>query len=101
MRPFKFFFAISLGLVLFTFLTRFVLVALLLAAAFSLIFFVGRKIKNFFQRLSWENEGDYRYRNSYRERRRLPVWKDDLLLYFPEKKPEYQPEYKTRTIEVL
>jgi len=99
MRPFKFFFAISLGLILFSFLARFVIVAFLLAAAFSLVFFVGRIIKNFFQDLSWENED--RFRNRFRRRAQLPVWKDDLLLYYPEKRREYQPEFQTRTIEVL
>lgn len=91
MRPFKFFFALSLGLILFGFLARFVIVALVMAAAFSLLFFLGRKIKNFFR----EQE------DRFRRRRELPVWKDDLLLYYPEKVREYQPEYRNRTIEVL
>jgi hypothetical protein len=95
MRPFKFFFALSLGLILFGFLARFVLVALAMAAAFSLLFFLGRKIKNFFRELSWEQE------DRFRRRRELPVWKDDLLLYYPEKVRDYQPEYRNRTIEVL
>ena len=99
MKPFKFFFAISLGLMLFGFLARFLIMAFLLAAAFSLVFFLGRKIKNFFQDLSWENED--RFRNRFRRRPHLPVWKDDLLLYYPEKQREYQPEYRDRIIEVL
>ena len=98
MRPFKFFFAISLAFILFGFLARFIIVALVMAAAFSLVFFLGRKIKNFFRDLSWEHE------RRYSRKSQLPVWKDDLLLYFPAKRqeyqPEYQPEYRNRTIEV-
>ena len=99
MKPFKFFFAVSLGILLFGFLARFVLFALVMAAAFSFIFFIGRRIKNFFQHLNWEENGSYR--RYHHRRQQLPVWKDDLLLYYPEKRREYQPEYRNRTIEVL
>ena len=96
-RPFRFFFAFSLGLILFFFFARFVILALIMAAAFSFIFFLTRKIKRFFQRLSWQ-EDDY-YEPSYRSRRQLPVWKDDLLMEYPTRRKEYISNY--RNIEVL
>ena len=96
MRPFRFFFMCSLGIILFFFFARFLVSALLLAAVFSTIFFVARRIKGFFYRMDWD-EG-YRSRDYYRGRPQLPVWKDDLLLEYPTKEKEYLPDY--RVIEV-
>ena len=45
MRPFKFFFTIALGIVLFLFFARFLFAALILAAVMSGIFFIGSKIR--------------------------------------------------------
>lgn len=95
-RPFRFFFAFSLGLILFFFLARFVVFALIMAAALSLVFFIGRKIKRFFQRLSWEE--DRYYEPHFRRRRQLPVWRDDLLMEYPTRRREYLSSY--RNIEV-
>lgn len=96
MRPFRFFFALSLGLFVFFFLARLVLLALFAAAVMSLVFFLGRKVKNFFQRLSWE-EDHYdapSFRNNYRRAIQRPIWKDDLLVEYPAMQAEYLPNYK-------
>ena len=99
-RPFKFFFAFSLGVILFLFFARFIIMALIGAAILSGIFFIARRIKYFFRRLRWEEEGYYddHYRHDYRAPRQLPVWKDDLLVDYPTQHREVIPDY--RSIEV-
>ena len=91
MRPFKFFFALSLGVIFFLFLARFLVFALIAAGFLSLLFFVGRKIKNFFHRLDWE---EHDIRAPYRLKQRKPVWKDGLLLEYPEPEPDYIDEFR-------
>lgn len=68
--PFRTFFGISVGLILFFFLARVLVTAFFLAAAMSLVFFVFRKIKNFFKYMTWE-EREYYERNSYHKFERL------------------------------
>ncbi len=86
MRPFKFFFALSLGVIVFLFLARLVVFALIIAALLSVLFFVGRKIKHFFYRLDWEHgpAGNHPTLN-----RQKPVWKDGLLLDYPTPQADY------------
>ena len=80
---------------------RTLLASLLVFATFlSFVFFLGRKIKNFFLRMHWE-EDDYwghPYRNHYRRRPQLPVWKGDMLVDYPMKQSDYIPDH--RIIEV-
>ena len=86
-HPFKFFFGLSLGVIVFFFLARVVVFALIMAAALSLLFFVGRKIKNSFKYMTWEDEYDH-YRGDYRRdfyrKRNLPYWEreeEDLSFF--------------------
>ena len=78
--PFKFFFALSIGVIVFFFLARVFVAALVMAAVLSLVFFVFRKIKNFFKYMTWEDRYD-RYQRSYQYQRNLPYWerKEDAL----------------------
>lgn len=100
MRPFRFFFFFSLAFILFVFLARFVIMAIIAAAALSVLFFIGRKFKHFFQRLDWQDEPHYDYRRyNYHLSRRLPIGKEDFLLNYPQKQREYVGNY--RTIEIL
>ena len=62
--PFRTFFGISVGLILFFFLARVLVTAFFIAVALSLVFFVFRKIKNFFKYMTWE-EREYYERNSF------------------------------------
>ena len=62
--PFRTFFGISIGLILFFFLARVLVTAFLIAVVMSLIFFVFRKIKNFFKYMTWE-ERESLERNSF------------------------------------
>lgn len=64
--PFRTFFGISVGLILFFFLARVLVTAFFIAVAMSLVFFVFRKIKNFFKNMAWE-EREYYNRNSFDE----------------------------------
>ena len=68
--PFRTFFGISVGLILFFFLARVLVTAFFIAAAMSLICFVFRKIKNFFKYMTWE-EREYYERNSFDKFERL------------------------------
>ncbi len=76
MRPFKFFFAITLGFLFITFIARFVIVALVIATVMSVIFFIGRKFKNFLRNLSWEDRQAYQqqYQPAYARTHRLNKW---------------------------
>lgn len=89
-KPFKFFFALSLSLVVFFFLARFIFVAFLLATALSVVFFIGQKIKKFFRNLMWEP--------AYDSVSSEPIWKDDLLHYYPNR--ERRPEKNYRVIQI-
>ena len=53
MRPFRFFFALSMGALLFFFVARFVIIALVLAAVFSGLFFLIQRARHFFSGLVW------------------------------------------------
>ena len=86
MRPFRFFFAASLGIILFFFVAKFVIAALLMAAVLSVLFFFGRKIKHFFQRMRWEEDGYYDGRDRFINGR--PKWKGDMLLDYPTRRRE-------------
>jgi len=79
MRPFRFFFMFSLGLMLFFFVARFLFFAFIVAAVFSLVYFIGRKFLSFFRRLDWDEEPYH----GYRRRKPKAVWKNDLLLDYP------------------
>lgn len=96
MRPFRFFFVLSLGFMLFFFVARFLIVALIAAAVMSTLFFIARRVKYFFQRMDWE--GDYHrhhpYRMSHQRSLTQPVWKDDLLVEYPNRDYDYLPNYQ-------
>ena len=62
MRPFRFFFVLSLGIFFFFFIARFVILALIVAAIMSVVFHLARKVKRFFQRLDWQDYDTYDYR---------------------------------------
>lgn len=99
MRPFRFFFGLSLGIIFFVFLARFVLLALVMAAILSVAFHFGRKIKRFFQRLRWEEEEDsYFFRRPYRQSVEKPIWKGDLLWEYPNRQKDFVHNY--RVVEV-
>lgn len=97
MRPFRFFFAVSLGVIIFFFLARVVVLALLLAAGLSVLFYAGRKIKCFFQRLDWD-EGYDDYDHYAYQSHQLPSWNELSWIEFQEHKRERSPIY--RTIEI-
>lgn len=79
MKPFKFFFALSVGIILFLFFAKIVLIALIAAFVMSLVFGVFRKMKHFVQRTLWEE--DYRdgYDKDYYYEKSLPNWKESLF----------------------
>ncbi len=59
MKPFQFFFALSLGIILFFFVARFVIVALVLAAVLSGVFFLIQRARYFFSGLGWNQYHPY------------------------------------------
>ena len=99
MRPFRFFFALSVGLILFFFLARVLVFALVFAAIMSVAFFVVRKIRNFFMGMTWEDRR-YAYEHRYHRPKGLPEWHYDEEPLFGrrEKQTDWLTDY--RTIEV-
>lgn len=89
MRPFKFFFAFSLGIIIFLFFARFLILAALAAAVLSFIFFVFRKIRYFFHHMTWDEPGQY-YHNRYQQGSALPEvrYEEEPLFYNWERRPE-------------
>ena len=73
--------------------------ALVLAAALSLVFFIFRKIRNFFWGMTWEGQ-QYRYQHHYHRPKGLPQWHYEEEPFFgrPEKQEDWLMDY--RTIEV-
>lgn len=101
MRPFRFFFGVSLAVILFFFLARFVVLALIAAAVFSVIFHVSRKIKNFFLNLEWEEDQYYR-KNINRQHELSPRFaksREELFYDFPNKRVDFMTDY--HSINVL
>ena len=94
MRPFRFFFGLSLAIMIFFVVARFVVAALVIAAFLSLLFFVGRKIKNFFMRMRWEDDSYGSYHPYYRRRQSLPTWNGDMLVDYPHKESVYIPDHR-------
>ncbi|MEZ4886658.1 MAG: hypothetical protein R3E32_18160 [Chitinophagales bacterium] len=103
MKPFKFFFALSLGVFLFFFIARFVVMAAIAAAVLSFAFFLGRKIKNFFRYLTWE--GSYRpdfedrFDSAYQRSPQIAAWKDESFSDFSKKNRTYSSHYKVIKIQ--
>lgn len=90
MRPFKFFFAFSLGILIFLFFARFLILAAIGAAVLSLIYFVFRKIRYFFGGMDWEERSRYDYGPRYQHRGGLPEvhYEEEPLFYQRERQPE-------------
>lgn len=59
MKPFKFFFGLAIGVIVFLFLARVLFTAVIIAAVLSLIYYVARGAMNFFRRLDWESRYNY------------------------------------------
>ncbi len=98
MKPFKFFFALSLGVFILFFIARFVIMAAIAAAVLSLVFFVARKIKNFFRYLTWEDpyhpNFDDRYDGYYQKAHQIGAWKNEIFSDFSRQHQAYPPNLK-------
>ena len=99
MRPFRFFFALSLGLFFLFFVAKFVIMALVVAAVLSTAFFVFRRVRYFLLGMTWEDHR-YRYHNHFHTPRGLPEWhyEEEPLFSRKEKQTEWLTDY--RSIEV-
>ena len=94
MRYFRFFFVLSLGVIIFFFLARVLIGALLIAAALSALFFVIRKLRNAFM-------PDHEYaRPQVRQEPPFAAWRqyDEPLFY--EGRSSRDPYVNERWIEV-
>ena len=100
MRPFRFFFALSLGMLLLFFLARFVVGALIIAAVLSTIFFVLRRMRNFFAGMDWEASHSPYY-NRYNHPRALEqsYYEDGLVWDRPEKPAERLVSYRSIKVQ--
>ena len=59
MRPFKFFFAAALGVLLFFFVAKFVVIAFLIALGLTLVFSVIRRVHAFVTQERWHDHSYY------------------------------------------
>lgn len=98
MKPFKFFFALSLGVFFLFFIAKFVIMAAIVAAVLSFLFFVGRKIKNFFRYLTWEDpyypNSDYRFEGYSDRTPQMRMWKQEFFSDFSRRREAYPPNLK-------
>ncbi len=76
----------SLGILLFMFVAKFVVMALIAAAVMSLVFFAARRMRYFFSNLSWEERPYYYDHVHYRQRRGLNSW-------------QFEPDYFAESLE--
>jgi hypothetical protein len=100
MRPFKFFFAVSLGILIFFFVAKFVVIAFLIALGFTLIFSLIKRVKSFAMREQWYDEG---YHPEY-DTPSLKHWSEwetsgDSLDLSPRREYEFLSNY--RRVEIL
>ena len=86
-RPFKFFFGLSIAIMLFFFLARVFVAAMFMAIGLSLAFFVLRKIKNFFKYMAWEDERDYSYESPFRKN--ISHWEREEEPLFEQRERRY------------
>lgn len=87
MRPFKFFFGIAIAAMVFLFVLKFIIPAVLIAGVLTLVYHLFRKVSYFIQSRSWEQDSDryehiptlsFEPRNRYAyESWREPAWKMD------------------------
>ena len=99
MRPFKFFFAVSLGIIVFLFLAKFLIMAMIIAGALSLLFYAFRKLRQFLFRLDWDHE-EYENEYEFPAGQKFPRWKrngEELFDYRYNRKQYFE---NFRTIEI-
>ena len=95
MRPFKFFFTVSLGIILFLFLAKFILFAIVAAAIFSILYHGLRKLQWFFhRRMDWEYD---RVDDRYYEH--IPSAGRRSFFDREERYPDYLSNYRTIVIQ--
>jgi len=95
MRPFKFFFGAVLGIIVFLFLARFVLIALVIATALTCIFFLIRKMRHFLQAVYWRDRYDPYLEDNYTD----DQYAGALLLSERPSEVEYLHDYRSVTVQ--
>lgn len=84
MRPFRFFFGLSIAIILFLFVARILFFALIVAAVMSIIYAIFRRMKDF---ITYDRNGDYyfpAYNNHYSSRRGNINMNDEVEPLFSE-----------------
>ena len=99
MKPFKFLFALSLGVILFLFFARFAIMAFIAAAFLSLGYFLVHKVKNFFKRMDWDDDRGA-IQPSYYRQRALAAWQEREEPLFGESQTRREQMERFRTIEI-
>lgn len=96
MRPFRFFFGLSLAVLVFLFFARFLVFAFVAAMVLSGIFFLVRRAKYFFQRMDWEEE---RWEERYRRKPRHLAKAEDWFYFEEQERATPFASYKTIRVE--
>ena len=92
MKPFKFFFLVSLGIFVFMFLARFVIMSLVIAAILSLIYFAFKTVFGFVHKLTWYKDDFTReYRHHHKMNLNNPEEGEPL---FYEKEKEWAFDFR-------
>ena len=100
MRPFKFFFALSLGLFIFFFLAKFIVMALIVALGLTMLFAIIKRIRNFIMEEKWKNHYD-EYESPFSFPNRLAAWDppSEVLHVKQERDFEYLQDFRKIKIQ--
>jgi hypothetical protein len=97
MRPFRFFFLLAVGFILFFAVARIVIFAMIFAAIMSIIFFGIRTLASFFRNLAWDRENAYDYRKYGYDNDRLDLYSRSNIF---EKDETQAPWERERIIQI-
>ena len=84
MRPFKMFFGLAIGIMLFLFLARIVFIAFIAAAVMSIVYAIYRRLKDF---ITYDRFGEYYMQGYHKESRLNSNWKNEVEPLFYDSSP--------------
>ncbi len=93
MRPFKFFFGLTVGIILLSFLFKIFFIAFIVAAVLSTIYYVVRQMTYFFKSMTWEARGRDYYEANYPYRGRRFAYANEFESVREQKRHPFQ-EYR-------
>lgn len=94
MKPFKMFFALAIGIIIFSFLAKVVFMAFIAAVIMSIVYATYRRIKDF---ITYDQYGEY-YMKGYDNSNRRSEWNNSRVepLFQESNSRGFQQHYKTQ-----